>query len=479
MELFGFSITRKKATPPLAPAVPMRGGGGWYPLVRESFPGAWQQNVTIAPDTVLSYGAVFSCVTTIASDISKLDCRLVAQDAYGVWTDTTNPAFTPVLRKPNRYQNPVTFFQTWMVSKLINGNAYMLKERDGRGVVTALYVLDPWRCWPLVAPDGSVYYSVGRDPLAQLAPDDLLTANGLPAIPASEIIHDLMVPLYHPLVGVSPIYACGTAALQGLAIQQNSQKFFINGSAPGGILTAPGHIDDSTAARIKEYWDTNFTGDNVGKVAVLGDALKYESLSVNAVDAQLIDQLRWTGEDVARCFHMPAYMIGIGPPPTHVATTEALMQQYYAQCLQVLLTAIETCLDDGLGLTLPINGTQYGTEFDLDDLIWMDTATRTKAASDGIGSGALSPNEARAKYFGLGPVPGGETPYLQEQNWPLQLLADRELPSQRPPTPPAALEPPEPAEPAEPLPPAVKHLAAGALARRAAELLRKTLERAA
>jgi len=429
MTVFGFTITRTKAAPPLAPVVPSQGttrGGGWYPVVRESYTGAWQQNVTVAPSTVLSYGAVYACVTTIASDVSKLDLQLVIEDEFGVWTPTTNPAFSPVLRRPNRYQNRIQFLQNWMLSKLINGNAYLLKQRDQRGVVIALYVLDPWRVWPLVAPDGAVYYSVGRDPLAQLAPEDLLTANGLPAIPASEIIHDPMIPLYHPLIGVSPIYACGLAALQGLAIQNNSNKFFANGSAPGGILTAPGSINDDTAKRLKDYWDANFTGDNIGKVALLGDGLKYEALSVNAIDAQLIDQLKWTGEDVARCFHMPAYMVGIGAPPTHVATTEALLQQYYAQCLQILLTCVEQCLDEGLGLVLPINGTQYGIQFDLDDLIWMDTGTRTKAAADGIGSGALAPDEARAKYFGLGPVAGGDTPYLQQQYFSLEALAERD-----------------------------------------------------
>jgi HK97 family phage portal protein len=375
---------------------------------------------------VLSYGALYACVTTIAADISKLDLQLVEEDAFGVWSETTNPAFSPVLRRPNRYQNIIQFLQNWVMSKLVNGNTYVLKEYDNRGVVRALYVLDPWRCWPLVAPDGAVYYSVGRDPLAQLVPEDLLTATGLPAIPADQIIHDLMVPLYHPLVGVSPIYACGMAALQGLAIQGNSTKFFQNGSSPGGVLTAPGSISDATAKRLKDYWDTNYGGDNVGRVAVLGDGLKYEAMSVSAVDAQLVDQLRWTGEDVARCYHVPAYMVGIGAPPTHVATTEALLQQYYAQCLQVLLTSIETCLDDGLGLTLPINGTQYGTQFDLDDLIWMDTGTRTKAAADGIGSGAMSPDEARAKYFGLGPVTGGDTPYMQQQYFSLAALQERD-----------------------------------------------------
>jgi len=429
MELFGFTITRTKSTPPLAPVTPARsatGSGGWYPAVRESYPGAWQQNVTISPDSVLSYGAVYRCVTQIAGDISKLPAQLVTEDAFGVWTEVANPAFTPVLRRPNRYQNPIQFFQNWMLSKLINGNAYVLKERDARGVVVALYVLDPWRVWPLVSPDGSVYYSVGRDPLAQLLPDDLVTATGLPAIPADELIHDRMVPLYHPLVGVSPIYACGTAATQGLAIQNNSTTFFQNGCSPGGIVTAPGSISDATANRIKSFWQENFSGSNRGRVAVIGDGVKYESLSLSAIDAQLIDQLKWTGEDVARCFGVPAYMVGIGDPPTHVATTEALLQQYYAQCLQVLIASIERGLDDGLGLTLPINGTQYGVQFDIDDLIWMDTGTRTKAAADGIGSGALSPNEARAKYFGLGPVDGGDSPYLQQQYFSLAALQERD-----------------------------------------------------
>jgi len=241
---------------------------------------------------------------------------------------------------------------------------------------------------------------------------------------------------------VSPIYACGMAAMQGLAIQGNSTKFFQNGSAPGGVLTAPGSISDATAKRLKDYWDVNYTGDNVGKVAVLGDGLKYEAMSVSAVDAQLIDQLHWSGEDVARCFKVPAYMVGIGAPPTHVATTEALVQQYYAQCLQVLLTSVERCLDDGLGLTVPINGTQYGVQFDIADLIWMDTATRTKAAADGIGSGALSPNEARGMYFSLGPVDGGDSPYLQQQYFSLAALQERDQSE--------PFAKPAPAQPAQP-----------------------------
>jgi hypothetical protein len=56
----------------------------------------------------------------------------------------------------------------------------------------------------------------------------------------------------------------------------------------------------------------------------------------------------------------------------------------------------------------------------------MDTATKTKAAADAIGAGAMSPDEARERYFGLGPVEGGDTPYMQQQMFSLKALAQRD-----------------------------------------------------
>ena len=37
----------------------------------------------------------------------------------------------------------------------------------------------------------------------------------------------------------------------------------------------------------------------------------------------------------------------------------------------------------------------------------------------------MTPNEVRFRYYELGPVKGGETPFMQQQDWPLALLADR------------------------------------------------------
>src|SRR5262249_22511455 len=149
--------------------------------------------------------------------------------------------------------------------------------------------------------------------------------------------------LYHPLVGLSPIYAAGINAITALRIEQNSARLFTNGAKPSGVLEAPGSISEETAARLKDYWTTNFTGEKAGNVAVLGDGLVYKQMSMTAVDSQLIEQLQWNDGTIAGVFGVPAYMINAGTAPAY-NNVEALNQQYYSQCLQIHVEAIELCL---------------------------------------------------------------------------------------------------------------------------------------
>jgi HK97 family phage portal protein len=278
-----------------------------------------------------------------------------------------------------------------------------------------------------------VYYQLDTDTLAGITPDE----RGLVTVPASEIIHDRMNCLFHPLVGTSPLFACALAARQGLAILNNSASFFENGAEPGGILVAPGAISDETAKRLKERWEANYGGVNRGRIAVLGDGLKYEPLTMTAVDAQLIEQLKMTSEIVCSVFHVPGYMVGVGTAPTY-NNIESLSQNYYSQCLQSLIESFELCMDEGLALP-----PDFRTELDLDGLLRMDTATMVKTLVDGVGGGIVAPNEAR-KRLNMRPVKGGQTPYLQQQNYSLAALDERDRN--------APFAPAAPAVPANPAP---------------------------
>lgn len=406
MKIFGFEIGRKKKG---LTTSPVDNRGGWHPWIGEPYAGSWQNNEVWTVDSVLAYPPVYACVTLIANDISKLSPLLLVEQSNGICTSIE---LLPVLKKPNPYQNHIQFKEWWIISKLIRGNTYALKQRDNRGNIIALYILEPTRVQVLTTPGGDIFYQLGQDHLSNQNETSV-------TVPASEIIHDRISPLFHPLVGVSPLFAAGASAGQGLKIIIDSSKFFENGAKPAGSLSAPGSISEETAARIKAYWQANYTGDNIGNVAVMGDGLKFEPMRMTSVDAQLIDQLKWTSEAVCAAFHVPAYKIGAGPMPTN-NNVEALTQEYYTQCLQKLIEDYEAALDEGLELP---NGQH--TELDLDCLFRMDTATQIKTLREGVAGAIMAPNEARLK-LNLPPLDGGDSVYLQQQNYSLEALARRD-----------------------------------------------------
>jgi hypothetical protein len=166
---------------------------------------------------------------------------------------------------------------------------------------------------------------------------------------------------------------------------------------------------------------------------VAGDGLKYEPMTIPAQQAQLIEQLGWTVEDVARAFMVPLYKINSGPMPTN-NNVEALNEQYYTGCLQILMESIEVLLDEGCALP-----TGYHAQFDLSSLLRMDTAARYEAWNKAVGGGWMSPNEAR-QLENMTPVAGGNSPLMQQQFFSLAALQERDKnkPFSKPAAPPAA-----------------------------------------
>lgn len=434
MKLLGFNIERGHSDGTLSlnlpknvqrrdySSVPQNNwySGPWTPVL-EPFTGAWQRNILRAdtsPGFLMSSSVVYACVTGIAADIAKMRIKLCREDAAEIWTEIRSGSpWLGVLRKPNHFQTRIKFFEQWILSKLLHGNTYVLKEREpsterGRpGLVRALYVLHPQCVTTLVAADGGVYYKLKTDHLSQIHGDEV-------TVPASEIIHDMMAALWHPLVGVSPLMACALSAGMANSIQNNSRNFFANQSMPGGILTTVGHINDDTALRLKNAFETNFGGSNVGRVAVLGDGLKFEAMQMTAEAAQLAEQLKWSVSDVARAFHYPEFKLG-APLPPYAGNIETLIVTYYSDCLQEKIESIELLLDEGLELPSGI-----GTEFDLDGLLRMDTSALFESNNKG---GAWMKIDEQRRRANLPPLPiGGNTVYRQHQDYSIEAIAKRD-----------------------------------------------------
>lgn len=386
------------------------GGDSWR-TIHEPFTGAWQKNeeIEISKHDQMRHHAVFACVSLISRDIGKL--KIQTKAPIGGVKQPIKSKASDLLAKPNNYQTTQQFLEAWVTSKATTGNAYIWKVRDIYGDIWRMYVLNPERVKPLVDENGGIYYQVKRDVLFNID-DDLI-------LPASEIIHDRFNCFYHPLVGLSPITACALSASQGVNIQRNASTFFGNQSRPSGILVAPGSISESTATEIKNNWQANYTGTGTGKTAVLGDGMTYHTISVSAADAQLVEQLKLSGEIVCTAFSVPAFKIGLGTMPGGLKPSD-LNELYYSDCLQPLLEAIENLLNENLDLEPEVE-----VEFNLKGLIRMDSTSQMAYLNIGISSSIISPNEARAE-LGYSPVDGGDSPMIQQQNYSLAALAARD-----------------------------------------------------
>lgn len=416
-------------------------GGG----VHEPFTQAWQRNMedkNPRDRVMLAFSAVYSCVAIISQDIAKMTLRAMHIDEKdGVTQRVANGSpYQRVLANPNDYQSSLQFVQYMVSCILMRGNAYILQVLDNRGVPRSLHVLNPDRTKVFVHPESKeVFYE--HIPLdSDMAPmsEAFGRRDSVYIIPARYIIHPRINCLWHPMVGVSPLFAGASSAATGGRIVMNSERFFANMSRPSGFLSSDSNVQDNTATRLKREFEANYSLANIGRTAVLGDGLKWHPMVMSSNDAQLIEQLKWTIEDVARVYRVPMYLLNDTTRMTY-KNGEQASQAYFQGCLQFYVTNIE----EEFAKAWDFNRSLDVIDFDVSVLFRMDMAERFEAYNKGITSGVLSPNEARAME-GKGPVEGGEEPRMQMQYVPL---------SQKP-EPAAAVgvpaptdeEPPQPAE---------------------------------
>jgi hypothetical protein len=262
-----------------------------------------------------------------------------------------------------------------------------LKERDGRGVVTALYLLDPTRVQPMVAPNGNVYYAIQQDVLS-----------GMPEPSGRAGARD------HPrsdLPAVSPALRAVTRVCvrpcRHAGAEDHSQHDAALRERHAGRWCADDARKRSAKTRrsaSKSTGNDNYSGDaNIGKIAVLGNDLKFEKSAGHVGGRCAADRPVEVGrrEDLLGVPCAP-YMVGVGSMPTY-NNIEALNQQFYSQCLQLHLESLELCLKEGLDIADP-----FYIESDLAGLLRMDSATKMKTATDGVRGGIYTPNEARALF---------------------------------------------------------------------------------
>lgn len=410
MKIFGLEIRRAEKA--------LHAVSGWrdgWRRIHEPYSGAWQQNVEEKQGTLVCYPTLSACLSAPSQDIGKLPFQLMQREG-NVYVEVENPAYSPVLRKPNGYQTAQQFREAWILSKLMHGNTYVLKVRDNRGIVTDLYVLDPCRTMPLVSDSGDVYYQLHLSTSENLLPANYPASTIV--VPAREIIHDRFNCYHHQLIGVPPLCAAYWPALKNLKILKSATEFFNNNAQPGGILTAPAGMSEEDAQAIQSYWASAYSGNNAGKVAVIGADMKFTAFAMKSADSQLVEQMKYSDEQICQPFRIKPYKIGIGNPPGGWKSDDVNVE-YHSDALSPLIEAMENLLMEGLGISKPLE-----IWLDTEPLWRMDEGKLAEVQTKLVQGMVRKPDEARRK-FNDPPTPGGDTLWGQHQDYPLGMLANR------------------------------------------------------
>jgi len=342
--------------------------------------------------TGLSIACVRGCVRVIADGIAGLGLKLYKDDGQNRDQIIIHYA-TALTNEPNPYQTKYDFTK-YMTSHLaLTGNAYAFINRDVRNIGIELHPIAPQYVTPVMQ-DGLLFYKV--------------TLAGYPGmIPATEMLHFKGMCGDNPLVGLSPVVLHAETLGIDLAAISQSAGVYKNGVLKF-LLTSDAQIKIDQAGPLKKSLDDVI--DGASRSAVLPNGIKMEKLSLSPEEAQYLETRKFSSEEIARIFGVPASMIGATAGIK--SSVEQEYQDFYARTLMSYAINIEQELARKL-LTENDKLTYY-FKFNFNSLLRASANERADYYNKGIRGGWLSRNEARV-YEDVNAFDGGDE-YLIEAN---------------------------------------------------------------
>lgn len=342
--------------------------------------------------TALSIASVHACVRVIADGIAGLGLKLYKDDGTTRSQIVVHYA-TSLTNEPNSYQTKYDFIK-YMASHLaLTGNAYAFINRDVRNIATELHPIAPQYITPVMQ-DGLLFYKVSQ--------------TGYPSIiPATEMLHFKGMCGDNPLVGLSPVVLHAETLGIDLAAISQSAGVYKNGVLKF-LLTSDAQIKIDQAGPLKKSLDDVI--DGASRSAVLPNGIKMEKLSLSPEEAQYLETRKFSSEEIARIFGVPASMIGAKDGT--MGSVEQEYQDFYARTLMSYAINIEQ--EMARKLLTENDKLTYYFKFNFNSLLRASANERADYYNKGIRGGWLSRNEARV-YEDVNGFDGGNE-YLIEAN---------------------------------------------------------------
>jgi len=352
----------------------------------------------VTTDEVTTLPVVISAGRLISESIAGMCLDVFREDpATGVRVDADDAWQSDLLGQPNMQMSGFQWVEHTVWSMLFYGNALSLKSMT-RGEVTELFPLNPES------------FTIQRDPATGNVQYKVrITGGSWYEIPRSSLLHIVGKTTADPMIGKGLIELAAPTYRKHLHAEVYARRFFENDATPGGIVTVQGRMTKPQRDELRESWNSRHQGPaNGGKVAVLDNGAAYQSIGISPKDVQFVELAKFSVQETARIFTIPlGFMADTEARP--VPDAEAEDSRLLRHGIGPWVNRIERALNADRDL-FP-DGSNLCAEFDVDDLVRADMASRYGAYNTGRQGGWLSINDIREQED-LPPIPGGDE-YLQ------------------------------------------------------------------
>lgn len=335
--------------------------------------------------SAMRVSAVYACVRILAESIAALPLHVYEYKNGGKERAPNHPLYFCLHDAPNEEMTSFTFREVMMTHLLLHGNCYAYIRRENSGKVAALCPLEPKRVSVERDDGGQIIYNY-----TPTTADGQFQKSATVTLSREEILH---IPAlgFDGIQGYSPIAMARNAIGVAIACEEFGAKFFENGARPSGILEHPGIIKNPD--KLREEWQKVYGGSqNTGKIAVLEEGMKYQSISIPPNDAQFLDTRKFQLNEIARIFRVPPHMIADLERATF-SNIEHMSLEFVKFSLNPWVIRWEQGLCKAL--LRPNERGKIFVKFNVDGLMRGDYQSRMQGYSIGRQNGWLSTNDIR------------------------------------------------------------------------------------
>ena len=198
-------------------------------------------------------------------------------------------------------------------------------------------------------------------------------------------------------------FACNTVKLNASA-EKAATDFFGGGMTVKGILsTESPRLTKEQRESIRSAWSESQLGSGNG-MAVLESGMKYQQISSNSKDGELLESRLYNVQEVARWFNISPVLLGDLSKSSY-NTLEQSQLQFILNTLSPYVSMIEEELNTKL--ILPQHKNKYYIDVCEEDIVKSDKQSQVNYLSTLVDKGIITRNEARHE-LGFGPVEGGD-----------------------------------------------------------------------